>query len=99
MWDNNRPSNRIRSNVVRAVRDRDQDLCQLQYPGCTQHYEELDHIENLAASGRPRGAGIEKPEDLQCVCRYCHNIKTQAEARAGKLKWKRKPERHPGMRW
>jgi 5-methylcytosine-specific restriction endonuclease McrA len=97
MWDSNRPTNRIRVGVIRAVRERDQDTCQLRYTGCTGGYEQIDHIRNVASTGLDRTAGLERPDDLQCVCRHCHNIKTQAEAKAAINRWKRTPERHPGL--
>lgn len=97
MWENNRPQNRVRVAVVRAVRERDGDTCQLRFAGCTGAYEELDHIVNVASSGLDRRAGAETADDLQCVCRHCHNIKTQAEARTARGISKRTPERHPGL--
>jgi 5-methylcytosine-specific restriction protein A len=82
--------------VRRRVRLRDNDLCQLRYPGCTGSYQDLDHKDNVAARGISRRQA-NTVDELQCVCRACHKVKTQREAAIGRAAWKRRPERHPGL--
>ena len=88
--------NRIPAGVRRAVRQRDSDRCQLALPGCTGWYEDIDHINNLARLGISRSDQRGNyMANLQCVCKPCHNQKTQAEAMHGRTWWKRQPERPP----
>ena len=82
--------------MVRAVRQRDNDECQLRYPGCTGDYEELDHTRNVASLGITRREAS-TVDNLQCVCVPCHRMKSQREAAAGRVQWRRQPERHPGL--
>ena len=46
----------------------------------------VDHIENRAAWIRAHGSadGLDNPGNLQSLCKDCHDIKTQAEAAAGR---------------
>ncbi|WP_356948420.1 HNH endonuclease signature motif containing protein [Mycolicibacterium fortuitum] len=87
--------NPIPAHVVREVRHRDQDQCQLGYAGCTGQYDEIDHIVNVASLGVSRRDLVVTADDLQLVCKSCHTKKTAREAAAGRGKWKRQPERWP----
>lgn len=69
--------------VRRAVRRRDGDTCQLGYAGCTGQYQELDHIDGIAARGVLRTSAL-TVDELQCVCRSCHKVKTQWQAKVGR---------------
>jgi hypothetical protein len=77
-----RPRSRIPDRVKAQVRRRDK-TCRLQYPGCTQRIDEMDHIEGLAALGIPR-TPVLNAKEIQGVCRQCHQIKTQAQAAEGR---------------
>jgi hypothetical protein len=72
----------VPERVKAQVRRRDK-TCRLQYPGCTQRIEEMDHVEGLAALGIPRTPVLDASE-IQGACRHCHQIKTQAQAAEGK---------------
>lgn len=95
-WVNGGYGSSIPTAVKRAVWSRDQGLCQIGRAGCTEIGEEYDHIVNVAGTGQQRRE-LNRPELLQLVCSSCHRSKTQAEARAGRARWKRVPERHPGL--
>ena len=82
--------------VLRAVRMRDNDECQLRYSCCTGQFDHLDHKRNLASQHLSRRDPITMDE-LQCVCAPCHKVKTQREAVAGRTSWRRPAERHPGL--
>ena len=100
-WREPGVANRIPKAVARVVRERDGNVCQLRYDGCTFDAEEIDHIVNVASTGMGR-ADVNRrvtPEDLQCVCRACHRVKTAREISVGRNRWKRPRERHPGMRY
>ena len=66
--------------------------CQLGYEGCTGWYEELDHIEGVAARGLPRRVTEASPDEFQCVCRPCHKRKTQWQAQQARGLGMREPE-------
>lgn len=96
------PENRARTTSPehRARRARvflrDSNTCQLRYAGvCTSQAEELDHRDNVAASG------IEDDSNAQAVCRACHKVKTGREAAAGRraraARLRIPVERHPGL--
>ena len=75
-----------------AILTRD-PICKRQGPRCTHIATEADHILNIREGG--------KELDLtngQGLCHNCHNDKTQEEARRGQHRWKRKTERHPGLK-
>lgn len=93
------PGRSIPQATRRAVLRRDHYTCQLSYAGCTLQAEEIDHIVNLASRGIARRHDRPKADELQAVCRACHNVKTQAEAKAGRRWNPRQPERHPGLLW
>jgi 5-methylcytosine-specific restriction endonuclease McrA len=77
----NSPRSRISPKVKDQVRRRDRH-CQLQYPGCTQRIEEMDHVIGLAAQGIPR-TPVLSATVLQGVCKHCHAIKTEQQRRDG----------------
>lgn len=80
--------------------ERDHYECQLHYDVCIGYATEVDHITNLAAQGQSRDTTTH--DDLQAVCKPCHQVKTSIEAAAGRRRhrttWRREPERHPGLR-
>ena len=71
-------------------------VCRLQYHGCTQAIEEIDHIINVARIGIDRREANDI-NNLQGVCKRCHRVKTNAESAAARNRWKRKLENHPGL--
>lgn len=75
---------KLRARVLR----RDQHLCQLRYPGCTEYATEVDHI---------HGADDHSLDNLRAVCNPCHKHRTALQANAAKPKRKRPPQRHPGL--
>ena len=80
--------------VRKQVLERDRHVCQLREPGCTGRAEQVDHIINVAAGGAPLD-----PKNLQSACPTCNGRKAQREATIARNAWKRKPERHPGLKW
>lgn len=74
----------------RRILRRDNHRCQLNYPGCTGHANEVDHIT----------AGDDHHDaNLQAACSACHSRKSAAEgvaARRPLAPRTRRPERHPG---
>lgn len=72
------------------ARDR---YCRIQGADCTSIATEADHIVNVAEGGAELDLA-----NGQGACANCHEQKTQQEATRGKNRWKRKPERHPGLR-
>jgi hypothetical protein len=100
----NRPRSRIPQRVKDQVKRRDK-VCQLQYEGCTQRIDEMDHIIGLAAQGIPR-TPVLNATSIQGVCRHCHAIKSEQQRRDGIAKAKaqrgsiskryRDVEPHPG---
>lgn len=57
------------------------------HPGCHETEGlELDHIVNWKAGG------THTTDNIQWLCRYHHNIKTQKEAAARRQPYKRKPK-------
>lgn len=104
MWESNRQGgSRFPAQVVRAVRHRDRDECQLRYPGCLGVYQQIDHRVNVASTGVARAHASNDPEALQCVCVPCHDRKTAREASAGRQRMRsrarRRPESPAGLRW
>jgi 5-methylcytosine-specific restriction endonuclease McrA len=82
----------------RGVLDRDQRVCQLQYPGrCTQVATQADHIIEIADGGSPFDLG-----NGQAVCEPCHKLKTSLHA--NKTRWSDRSstthpdETHPALR-
>lgn len=65
-----------------SPRDLPQSTIRCSYPGT-----EVDHIINLAAGG------TDHLDNLQLLCHWHHNQKTQAEASKNRV---RRTERHPG---
>lgn len=87
----------VSPRVKAQVRKRDK-TCRLAYPGiCTRAIDEFDHPDGLAAQGKQRTSVLDAAE-VQGVCAPCHRHKTQQQARAGRSRWKRTPEKHPGLR-
>lgn len=83
-WGNGNPKSQITRAVAQAVRRRDGDACQLMYPGCKGVHEQFDHKANLAGQGIARANDRPTVDDLQCVCKPCHKVKTQREALIGR---------------
>lgn len=71
------------------VLNRDGGRCTLHYPGCTGAAVDVDHIVPDS-----RG-GSSAPENLQAVCRHCHDIKTAAERDERNARRRLPRERHP----
>ncbi len=75
------------------ILERDRNQCQIKAPGCTVAANIVDKIVAISEGGDPRD-----PRNLRAVCHNCHNIETQKQARRGRNRWKRQPERHPGLK-
>lgn len=77
----------------RCALQRDGYRCQLGLRGCTEKATDVDHI---------RRGNDHADDNLQSVCRHCHNQKTAAESAARKRQLRearyRPRERHPGQR-
>lgn len=69
--------------------------CQLQHRGCTGRATEAHHPDGLADTSRPRSDAIDSSA-LVAACPWCHGIETQQQARRGRNRWKRQPEKHSG---
>lgn len=106
MWANGGPGNNLAPHVKRAVKARQRARCAVYNPRvCTGTLDEYDHILNTAATGTPRDQAT--ADDIQGLCRPCHNAKTQREAvaarrarradRGGRSKMLRTPQPHPGL--
>ena len=80
--------------VGAKVLKRDRNERQLRLPGCTGHATQVDHILNVAAGGPELD-----PTNLVSACLPCNARKAQKEAAAARNRWKRQPEKHPGLRW
>lgn len=81
-----------RAAWAKQILTRDQH-CQIRGPHCTGLATEADHIRNVAEGGNELDLA-----NGQGACHNCHDEKTQDEATRGKNRWKRQPERHPGLR-
>lgn len=81
---------KVRAQVLK----RDRNRCQLDEPGCTGQATQVDHIVNVADGGAPLD-----PTNLVSACPTCNGRKAQREATKARNAWKRKPEKHPGLRW
>ena len=77
----NRQGSRIPQRVKDQVRRRD-GVCQLQYKGCTQRIDEMDHTVGLAAQGIPRTPVLDT-STVRGVCRQCHSIRSDQQRRDG----------------
>ena len=77
----NRPRSRISQRIKDQVRRRD-GVCQLQYEGCTQRIDEMDHVIGLAAQGIPR-TPVLNATTIRGVCRHCHSIRSEQQRRDG----------------
>ena len=79
-----RPRSRIPQRIRDQVRRRDK-TCRLGYDGCTGRIDEMDHIEGLAAQGRPRETVL-CADEIQGVCAPCHKVKTQRQSAEGRAR-------------
>ena len=77
--------------IARAQGQCEQTLHPMDLPGTTQRCgypgRDVDHIINVAKGG------TDDPSNLQLLCEWHHKQKTQAEAKANRV---RRTERHPG---
>lgn len=70
--------------------------CQLRHPGCISTATEAHHPDGLADTGRTRAEAIDT-DQLIAACPPCHRVETNRQKSAGRNRWKRTPERHPGV--
>lgn len=79
----------------RRILERDNYRCQLGYDGCTIYATEVDHLIPMA------NRVDHSDENLQAVCKHCHNQKTRKEISEGLRRYvnpaKRVPPAHPGL--
>jgi hypothetical protein len=98
-----RPPPNIPQRVKDQVRRRDK-TCRLQYDGCTQRIEELDHVIGLAEQGLTRTPVVDATM-IQGACSHCHAIKSERQRLAGLARYherraaagRRPAEPHPGL--
>lgn len=78
--------------IRRQVLKRDDRQCQIRGPRCTHDATAVDKITPAARGGDPFD-----PDNLQAVCKPCHDSKTAAEALAGRAstRRRRRPRPHP----
>jgi 5-methylcytosine-specific restriction endonuclease McrA len=96
-WDNNAYRGRHLppnwGSVRTRVLNRDKRRCKLSLPGCQGKATDVDHI------GDKNDHSL---ENLQAVCRPCHNQKTSRQGvdaqRRMRERSKRSQGRHPGQR-
>lgn len=77
-------------NRVLALQ-RDNYQCQIRGPRCTVNAVQVDHVISV------EHGGSDDLTNLQSTCKPCHDQKTAREAAAGRNRWKRPPEPHPGL--
>ena len=97
-WDRNKTGSNIPASVKRTVRDRQHGHCNTYRPEvCTGTIDEYDHIINVKATGKTRRELERNPDLLQGLCKPCHKVKIQAEAREGRMRrsGRRRPRVHP----
>ena len=96
-WTNGGPGSKIPDRIKRTVRTRQGNRCNtIDLHVCTGTIDEFDHIVNVKTLGINR-ADANDPDNIQGLCRPCHTVKTQTEARAGQNRWRRPPPSHPGL--
>jgi hypothetical protein len=98
-WENNRGSRGgyVSAKVKDEVRKRDRH-CVLGYPGCEREIQEFHHPTGLADQNSRRTSVLDASAVVG-VCRSCHSVETRKQISAGRNRWKRPVERHPGLRW
>lgn len=97
-WTNGGPGSKIPAAVKRTIRHRQGDRCNtIDSRVCTGTIEQFDHITNIKTSGIERD-NANDPDLMQGLCIPCHNVKTQAEALAGRTRGRRQPQQHIGLR-
>jgi hypothetical protein len=97
-WVNGGPGSHIPASTKRTVNARQADMCAtIDRTICWGTIDEYDHIINVK-SVRGDRSQLNNPDLIQGLCKPCHRLKTQLEARTARNQWKRKPERHPGLR-
>jgi 5-methylcytosine-specific restriction protein A len=88
-----RPGSTRQSRKERTTVLTNWPTCYLNYPGCTVHSTEDDHVTPLSQGGTNALA------NRRGACTHCHRIKTRQEAqtaRTTKNNRRRNPEPHPG---
>lgn len=92
-WNNHKPHKHVTTTLRQKTLKKDHYTCQnCGWQDHTAKTLHTDHIKNLATGG------TNNPNNLQTLCTWCHNHKTQQEATQGKNSWKRPKPRHPGLR-
>ena len=97
-WSNNNPGSNIPRRVKDLVDHRQHHTCATINPNvCLGTIDEYDHIVNVKTTGKTRRELDRNPDLLQGLCKPCHTVKTQAEAKAGRERrsGRRKPRPHP----
>lgn len=96
-WARDKSGSNIPAWIKRQVRARQDNKCNTLVPSlCTGGVQEYDHIVNIKALRTDR-AKANDPSNIQGLCIPCHRAKTQAEAKAGMNRHKRRPQQHPGL--
>ena len=100
-WDNGGPGSKIPVAIKNTVRDKQQDRCNTIDPTvCIGRIDEFDHITNVKTLGIERSQAND-PNNIQGLCRPCHKVKTQCEARAAAAaraaRGRHPIEAHPGL--
>jgi 5-methylcytosine-specific restriction protein A len=90
MWGARRrvPRRRTPERIRRQVIKRDQGQC----AWCGGAYAEVDHIVPVALGGPEHD-----PDNMQLLCRICHDAKSAAEALIGRERAAKSKASHPGL--
>ena len=87
-----RPSASEQEQFRRVVLARANYRCEIRGPKCLGRATIGDHVVPWA-----QGGSHDPITNGQAVCGPCHDEKTQSEAAYGRNRWKRRPQRHPGL--
>ncbi|MGV0426924.1 HNH endonuclease signature motif containing protein [Corynebacterium pyruviciproducens] len=91
MWQNTKGRGNTQKRLKKWAHNNLPYVCN--HPGCTTNTNlELDHITNLKQGGK------NSVDNIQWLCHKHHNIKTQQEASIGRSAWKKRPDKHPGLK-
>ena len=92
-WTTTPKKRHVTKKQRQATLTRDHHTCQhCGWHDPTAKTLQIDHIKNL------KTGGTNNPNNLQTLCKGCHNHKTQQEAQQAQNNWKHPTQRHPGLK-
>lgn len=92
-WENTPKQKHVTPQQRKTTLNRDNHTCQhCGWQDPTGKTLQIDHKHNLATGGN------NNPNNLQTLCQWCHNHKTQKEATQARNNWKKPKQRHPGLK-